>query len=64
MTYEEAKECYFNELKDTYRVLTIEELIAGLGKTTIRCGWVDYIDRLVKNKAVDYDVAKDWGQVI
>lgn len=64
MGFEEAKECYFNELKDIYRVLTIEELVARLGKTTIRCGWVDYVDSLVKNKVVDYEIARDWGQVI
>jgi len=64
MTYEQAKDRYFNELKEANDCLTIEELIARLGRTTIRCGWVDFVDSLVKNGDVKESVAYKWGQVL
>ena len=64
MTFKTAKEMFFNELKEENNVLTKEELIARLGKTTIRCMWSDYTDMLCKDKAITEKQRYSWGQVI
>ena len=64
MTFEEARKVYIDGLKDQYSILTDEELVARIGKTTIRCGWVDFVDYLMRDGHVDENIAKDWGQII
>ena len=64
MTFKAAKEMFFNQLKEQQGVLTKAELIARLGKTTIRCMWVDYTDMLCKDKAITEKQRFSWGQVI
>ena len=64
MNFNEAKNLYLDELKETYNCLTLEELIARLGKTTIRCGWVDYCDLLSRNKEITEHQRMNWGQIL
>ena len=64
MNFTQAKELYFSELMQQENCLTKEELVARIGKTTIRCGWVDFVDDLIKDKQVKEYIAKNWGQVI
>ena len=64
MTFEQAKRQFFDELKEQHGVLTDEELIARLGKTTIRCYWADYVDYLRRDKQITERQAQHWGQVL
>ena len=64
MTFEQAKRQFFNELKEQHGVLTDEELIARLGKTTIRCYWADYTDYLCKDHQITEKQYQNWGQVL
>ena len=64
MDFKTAKQNCLQELRDSNNCLTTAELIAKLGKTTIRCYWVDYVDCLIKDKQVSEKVAYKWGQII
>lgn len=64
MTFNEAKAQFFDELKETHDCYNKQELIDKLGKTTIRCAWVGYVDYLIKDKQVNEKIAIKWGQVL
>lgn len=64
MNFTQAKNQFFNELKQQENCLTKEELVARLGKTTIRCCWVDYCDYLSRDKQITEKQRQNWGQVI
>lgn len=63
MTKRQAEQQFLEQLKETNNVLTTEELIARVGRTTIRCAWVDYVDYLIKEHQVSEKVAYNWGQI-
>lgn len=64
MTFAQAKSQFFNELMQQENCLTKEELVARLGKTTIRCYWVDYCDYLSRDNQITEKQRMSWGQVI
>jgi len=64
MNFTQAKSDYLNTLKQQENCKTTTELIAKIGRTTIRCGWVDYVDFLIKDHQVSEKVAYKWGQVL
>lgn len=64
MTFKEARQQFFTEMLETHDCWDIDELEHKLGKTTIRCAWVDYVDYLIKDKHVSSKIATKWGQVI
>lgn len=64
MTFKQAKKQFLEELKQQNNCLTIAELIARLGKTTICCYWVDYVDYLAKDHQITEKQRCNWGQVL
>lgn len=64
MNFTQAKNQFFNELMQQENCITKEELVARLGKTTIRCYWVDYCDYLSRDKQITEKQRQNWGQVI
>lgn len=64
MTFKQAKRQFLEELKQSNNCLTTSELVARLGKTTIRCCWVDYADYLAKEKQITEKQSFNWGQVL
>lgn len=64
MNFTQAKNQFFNELLESQICLTKAEVIAKLGKTTIRCLWVDYCDYLSRDKQITEKQRQNWGQVI
>ena len=64
MNFTQAKNCFFNELMESQICSTKAEVIARLGKTTIRVLWVDYCDFLSRDKQITEKQRMSWGQVI
>ena len=64
MDFKTAKKEFFRELQEANNCLTKEELVAKLGKTTIRCCWTDHVDYLRRDKIITERQAYIWGQVI
>lgn len=62
MTKQEAIKEFFNEMCETHDCYNKQELIEKLGRTTIRCAWVDYCDSLVKDGRAKYERVFNWGQ--
>lgn len=64
MTFEQAKKDFLKQLKGQNYCFTTAELVARLGKTTIRCCWVDYVDYLAKDHQNTERQCYSWGQVL
>lgn len=64
MTFKQAKQEFFETLMQQENCLTIEELKARLGTTTIRCYWVDYVDYLCRDSRITAKQQYEWGQVL
>ena len=64
VNFTQAKDQFFSELMQQENCLTKEELVARLGKTTIRCCWVDYTDSLNRDHLITDKQRQNWGQVI
>ena len=64
MNFTQAKNQFFATLCESENCLTKSELVAKLGKTTIRCYWVDYCDYLSRDNQITEKQRMSWGQVI
>ena len=64
MTFEQAKKQFKNELMEQQGAKTWGEVVTRLGKTTIRCYWVDWVDSITKGGEVREKISHKWGQII
>ena len=64
MTYKETKKQFLSDLMRENRCINLNELIALMGKTTIRCYWSDYVDYLARDNQITEKQRMNWGQVL
>lgn len=62
MTKKQAETEFLQMILDKENCLTLDEVIARVGLTTLRVMWCDYCDSLNKDFEITDKQAYEWGQ--
>lgn len=62
MTKKQAEQEFWQYYFDLYG--SKQNAIKQLGKTTLRCAWVDYVDYLNRDHLITDKQAYNWGQIL
>lgn len=61
MTKLQAEKLFRSELLESRKCLTLAELKARVGLTTLKCMWCDFTDALCKDHQISEKQYQNWG---